>query len=177
MTGHAYLLLVFLLFWPAISQPQNKNFSTFLSGTPWFQHPDRGEERLAFGQKGGTIAALKELAVKGAVFVQKLAGQLQGPAAEGERLLMIRILAASGGWGHVAQKHMKTRPSVAQQGHQFRREDIITEPVDFGTDAAYELLLAHPTLIQRPIVTTDARPDELQIGFQEDELHAFLRLP
>ena len=26
-------------------------------------------------------------------------------------------------------------------------------------------------------VTTDARPDELQIGFQEDELHAFLRLP
>ena len=45
------------------------------------------------------------------------------------------------------------------------------------SDAAYELLLAHPTLIKRPIVTTDARPDELQIGFQEDELHAFLRLP
>ena len=48
---------------------------------------------------------------------------------------------------------------------------------DVSTDAAYELLLAHPTLIKRPIVTTDARPDELQIGFQEDALHAFLRLP
>lgn len=48
---------------------------------------------------------------------------------------------------------------------------------DVSTDAAYELLLAHPTLIRRPIVTTDARPDELQIGFQEDALRAFLRLP
>ena len=48
---------------------------------------------------------------------------------------------------------------------------------DVSTDAAYELLLAHPTLIKRPIVTTDARPDELQIGFQEDALRAFLRLP
>ena len=48
---------------------------------------------------------------------------------------------------------------------------------DVSTDAVYELLLAHPTLIKRPIVTTDARPDELQIGFQEDELRAFLRLP
>lgn len=44
-------------------------------------------------------------------------------------------------------------------------------------DTVCKLLQAHPTLIRRPIVTTDARPDELQIGFQEDELHAFLRLP
>ena len=44
-------------------------------------------------------------------------------------------------------------------------------------DAVCKLLQAHPTLIRRPIVTTDARPDKLQIGFQEDELHAFLRLP
>ena len=32
-------------------------------------------------------------------------------------------------------------------------------------------------IIKRPIITTDARPDELQIGFQEDALRAFLRLP
>ncbi len=44
-------------------------------------------------------------------------------------------------------------------------------------DAVCKLLQAHPTLIRRPIVTTDARPDELQIGFQEDALRAFLRLP
>ncbi len=44
-------------------------------------------------------------------------------------------------------------------------------------DAVCKLLQAHPTLIRRPIVTTDARPDKLQIGFQEDALRAFLRLP
>ena len=44
-------------------------------------------------------------------------------------------------------------------------------------DTVCKLLQAHPTLIRRPIVTTDARPDELQIGFQEDALRAFLRLP